>query len=257
MKNCQMLRREFIKRVIPPLSTLLLSPTIFAEEQNQDFKKRQNILDKILEKNKSKFSYIKKLNYHQNPHAFFITKLLEDSKKQKQKSFTFIQLDGQRLRDSYAYVIPKQSDFGKKEKQNVHVFPKAFRLKPKELEIILFHEDVHCKDIHDGLKLKGEYFDVQRMNFGLVRDVMEVRATYETLEHLFSEASNKDMSFLKEIGINFIGQQEVEYLKAFNKLKKLFDGKNLSPYDQEVAKKHIDTPFNKWSILNQAYRKHK
>lgn len=207
---------------------------------------RQEYLNQFLDSTRDSFPYVDKVIYEQNPKMFAIMKLLETELSKKEKGISIIPIDGEKLRRAYAYVIRDPSKFGKKQKSEVYVFPKAFdELKEDEFRIIMYHENVHCRDIFEGIKLGKENFDISRLNPYVLNELLELRAGYEELEYIFSVGMKQGESFLQKVRLSFIQEREGEYVSSYMALRNLLEQEQLSPYESNAVRKHL-LHFDKW-----------
>ncbi|MBU1136048.1 MAG: hypothetical protein ABIG37_00750 [Nanoarchaeota archaeon] len=248
-------RREFLKTLEVAGTSLLpfQISTIQAEETQGLKEKRQIQLDDFFEKNKGIFPHTKKLTYEESPNIFFIEKVIAEELFKPTEGLIFIPVDGNKIRGSYAYVIPRIENFGKKQKQDVYVFPKAFKLKEKELEIILFHEDFHCRDVYNGIRLNNEVFEASKLKPFVLENIMELRSGFFQLEYILKKAVSRGEDFLHDVRVEFIQEREREYVKAYSNLGTLIEKGKPSDYETSAIRKHL-IGFDKWMAKKSRYQ---
>ncbi|MBI2630127.1 hypothetical protein HYW76_03420 [Candidatus Pacearchaeota archaeon] len=258
-----MSRREFLGMLIFSGVSLFGNPLAKSEEQAnlslEDYsnaannpEKRQEYVNRLLKENGKLWQYAACLKYEENPKQFAIGKMIEYAMQKRDEKVTIIQIDGERIRNSYAYVVRDIEDFGKKKKSEVYVFPKLFdKLQKDEADIVVYHENVHCKDIFEGIILGNKKIDARKLESSL-DTILELRAGYYQLEHIFSTGMKQKKDFLKRVRLPFIQEREGEYVRAYMELKALMENK-LSEEEKMAVREHL-LNFGKWIKPSSQYK---
>ena len=191
---------------------------------------RQKYLDELLIAEKNLFPYISRLNYVQR-------------------------ISPKNLHDGvYAFVDAEKSDYAKKKKSEVNIMPKVFsKLSEEEFKMVLYHENKHCRDFFEGIKVGGEYLDIFRLRYSVQDMILELRAEHARQDMIYWVFKNQREAFSKDVSLEFVIESEDMYITSYFVLKNLLMVGRLSDYERQAVEKHL-LNFGSW--LRDEY-KHK
>jgi len=189
---------------------------------------RQQYLDELLIAEKSFFPYINRLNYVRR----IFPRNLHDH--------------------VYAFIETKNSDYAKSKKSEVNIMPKIFnKLSEEEFKMVLHHENQHCRDFFEGIKIKEEGVDIFRLRYSVHYAILELRAEHARQDFLYWLFKNKRDTLFRNVSLEFIVESEEMYTSSYFELLNLFTIGLLTDYERRASEKHL-LNFGSW--LKEEYR---
>jgi len=207
------------------------------QKDRNNHKLRQQYLDQIFKELSRDLRYIKNL-FYVNDYAKIKNSLLLAEYKKLHPDVDHLIIWHRKanniISNSLMFIVCFAESFGCRTFYQVNISPTALD-KLTELEFIysLYHENFHCRDIYNGITIKGTDIDLGRLSPGLYKPIVEVRAYYYQLKNISSIRILMGESFEKQIRTKYLVNMIENYYWHKNYLKNL-DKSKLNDYTNEV-----------------------
>lgn len=175
--------------------------------------------------------------FHSGARNLF-SKLMENPNQDQTTIIDMGTLREKSLR-AYAGVDYSHSEVGNGSKSLVNVYPKSFEeLKEGEMNLVLFHEGWHCRDISQGFLLGREKVPLPTPG-KFFETLLELRAGFNTYVY-FWECLEAGVIPNDSLRPDFVHQNILgEYKSLFFELLKELEIGELHITDREAIRKHL------------------